>query len=62
MSESLLLTNVRPWGHATTDVLIIGGRIAQIGLGLAAPDPRTRKSAFPADSAAGTGGCTTLLG
>jgi cytosine/creatinine deaminase len=42
MAESLLLRNIRPWGRAATDMLIVDGVIAQIGPDLAAPNPHTR--------------------
>ena len=37
MTANLLLRNVRPYAGAATDILIDGGRIAQIGANLAAP-------------------------
>lgn len=37
MTANLLLRNVRPYAGAATDILIEGGRIAQIGANLAAP-------------------------
>ena len=36
MANELLITNVRPWGHAAVDVRIVDGSIAERGAGLAA--------------------------
>lgn len=38
MTADLLITNVRPQAGATADILIKGGRIAEIGPGLRAPE------------------------
>jgi cytosine/adenosine deaminase-related metal-dependent hydrolase len=36
MTRDLLLSNIRPWGAAQTDLLIRDGRIARVALGIAA--------------------------
>lgn len=38
MTHSLLLTNVRPWGTAAADVLIVDERIAQVSPHVAGTD------------------------
>ena len=41
MSDSIRLTNIRPWGRSDTSMLIVDGHITQLGAGLAAPNPQT---------------------